>query len=1022
MRLTLAFGCLLWLWLPARIGDPVSGIRSNLSALSHSDAQHHVGFGIYVERGIGGTVFDIAVSPSGRYIAAAFADNTIKVWDAVTGQWLRTLIGHRDDVIRIAVTPDEEYIVSASWDHTIRIWHLSTGEPVRVIRHPSAACTAVTVSSDGQRILAGCTDGAIREWALSSGRMLRTVSGHRGWVLDVAVSSGDRFIVSGGLDRTVRIWDSRTGRAIRVLTGAGDRMDNVVIHPDGRYIFSRSCDGTVQMWDLRTGRTVRMFKFRKHALQQPCGTSILDISPDGRFLAIGSVVVALKTGQIYRLQESLRIARVRSTVLPVTAVAMHPHGQRMVMGGRYGLVWEVDHVSRRHIIRTLSFLAPASISIDMSRDGRWIVVGSAYGYLQAWDLATVRFAWVADPRLIPTGQVTPDGRYRIVIRPDGNLDVWELSTARRVRIIPVGHQRRITGIRLSQYGRYILSMDERRELRIWSLDRDQLIWTRICQRFCGPLDLWMISPDGVYAVEGTYDGRIKVWSVAMRVIVWEASTHESRIQFIAIDPNSRYVVTGDAAGNVTVWHLRTGQQLWSQCLFPYAALGGRITPDGTYVVVWGGHRTVQTRYLRDGQVVRVLHLPEGALITEVAIRHDARRIAVCHTDGTVHVWDPFTGKRTQVLRGVPGRAYKPQFVGHGVYLLAHVIGGDGAIRMWDLRTGKVVHTFAIHGIYTLRISPGGRYVILGGDGLTVRDLQTGRWIRSTVRHVPMSVIHDVRVSPDDRYGIVIEGNRIRVWDLSTGQLVREWDNPEGPRVMALAADHRMITLDRNNVLSVWNWETGQHLASIHTYRKQSVRVRMDMGRRYVITEDRDRKVRIWRLETGQLIQALPEHYALTGLVAVSPDERLLIAKNSGWIVAWNLKTGQQVWFLRDWDEIIQRITIAPNGRHWISTGLDGVIRLGDLNTGREQLRMIRFNDGAWVIHTAQGYMNASPQGLRYVYIIVGDRAYNLAERADWQRVLVDPDRVRKVLRGDRVRRPKIPCSQEGGGCAFTGIW
>jgi COMPASS component SWD3 len=53
------------------------------------------------------------------------SDKLVKLWDAYTGQIIRTLEGHTEGISDIAWSNDGEYLASASDDKTIRIWNLS---------------------------------------------------------------------------------------------------------------------------------------------------------------------------------------------------------------------------------------------------------------------------------------------------------------------------------------------------------------------------------------------------------------------------------------------------------------------------------------------------------------------------------------------------------------------------------------------------------------------------------------------------------------------------------------------------------------------------------------------------------------------------------------------------------------------------------------------------------------------------------------------------------------------------------
>ncbi|KAI9452749.1 dynein regulator [Russula earlei] len=67
------------------------------------------------------------------YAATSSRDKTIKLWDALRGQCLHTLVGHDDWVRALVFHPNGKYLLSAADDHTIRIWELKTGRCIRKI-------------------------------------------------------------------------------------------------------------------------------------------------------------------------------------------------------------------------------------------------------------------------------------------------------------------------------------------------------------------------------------------------------------------------------------------------------------------------------------------------------------------------------------------------------------------------------------------------------------------------------------------------------------------------------------------------------------------------------------------------------------------------------------------------------------------------------------------------------------------------------------------------------------------------
>ncbi|CCA73757.1 hypothetical protein PIIN_07712, partial [Serendipita indica DSM 11827] len=82
-------------------------------------------------RGHDDSVNTIAFSPDGSKIASGSNDNTIRLWDVVTGQPLgEPLRGHGGSINSVAFSIDGSQIVSGSSGNTIQVWDTVTGQPL----------------------------------------------------------------------------------------------------------------------------------------------------------------------------------------------------------------------------------------------------------------------------------------------------------------------------------------------------------------------------------------------------------------------------------------------------------------------------------------------------------------------------------------------------------------------------------------------------------------------------------------------------------------------------------------------------------------------------------------------------------------------------------------------------------------------------------------------------------------------------------------------------------------------------
>jgi WD40 repeat protein len=103
------------------------------------------------------SVESVAFSPDGTRIVSGSYDETIRIWDAQTGEEVvEPLKGHTGEIRSVAFSPDGTRVVSGSYDMTIRIWDAQTGQEVaNPLKGHTDVVPSVAFSSDRTRIVAG---------------------------------------------------------------------------------------------------------------------------------------------------------------------------------------------------------------------------------------------------------------------------------------------------------------------------------------------------------------------------------------------------------------------------------------------------------------------------------------------------------------------------------------------------------------------------------------------------------------------------------------------------------------------------------------------------------------------------------------------------------------------------------------------------------------------------------------------------------------------------------------------------
>ncbi|KAG9120933.1 hypothetical protein FRC07_003330 [Ceratobasidium sp. 392] len=328
-------------------------------------------------------VRSVAYSPDGAYIASGSEDNTIRIWDARTGQQVgEPLEGHINGVGSVAYSPDGAYIASGSWDKTIRIWDARTGQQVgEPLEGHINGVGSVAYSPDGAYIASGSNDNTIRIWDARTGQQVgQPLEGHTHSVLSIAYSPDGAYIASGSWDETIRIWDVRTGQQVgKPLEGHINGVWSVAYSPDGAYIAFGSYDNTIRIWDARTGQQVGqpLEGHTNHVWS-------VAYSPDSAYIASGSYD---NTIRIWDARTGQQVGKpLEGHTSYVQSVAYSPDGAYIASGSYYNTIRIWDARTGQQVGQPLEGHTNGVRSVAYSPDGAYIASGSNDHAIRVWDM------------------------------------------------------------------------------------------------------------------------------------------------------------------------------------------------------------------------------------------------------------------------------------------------------------------------------------------------------------------------------------------------------------------------------------------------------------------------------------------------------------------------------------------------------------------------------------------------------------------------------------------------------------
>ena len=571
-------------------------------------------------------VLSVAFSPDGTRVLSGELDGTLKLWDAATGQLLRSFKGHKDLLLSVAFSPDGTSFLSGSGDSTLKLWDAATGRLLRSFEGHLGAVNSVAFSPNGTILLSG-GQRTLKLWDAATGQLLRSFYGHTGVVNSVAFSLDGTRLLSGSDDKTLKLWDAATGELLRSFEGHTAGVNSVAFFPDGRRLLSGSDDWTFKLWDAATGQLLRSFE------GHTAGVASVAFSPDGTRFLSGSWDGTLKlwdtaTGRLLRSFEGHTEA--------VRSIVFSPGGTLLLSGGNDKTLKLWDAATGQ-LLRSFKVHAEAVNSIAFSPDGRRVLSGDIYGTLKLWDPATGQllrsFKGQSD---IPI-TFSPDGMRALEEDLDGTLKLWDTATGRLLRSF-----KHTDGYSLafSPDGRRVLSGDIYGTLKLWDPATGQLL--RSFKASVVGVSSAAFSADGTRVLSGSSDGPLKLWDTATGRLLRSFKGHSESVFFpgvfpVAFSPDGRRLLSGGDDKTLKLWDAATGQLLHSFEGHTEAVNSVAFSPDGRRLLSGGDDKTLKLWDAATGQLLRSFE-GHAAEVKSVAFSPDGTRILSGSHDGTIRIW------------------------------------------------------------------------------------------------------------------------------------------------------------------------------------------------------------------------------------------------------------------------------------------------------------------------------------------------------------------------------------------------
>jgi WD40 repeat protein len=421
---------------------------------------------------------------------------------------------------------------------------------------------------------------------------------------------------------------------------------------------------------------------------------------------------------------------------------------------------------------------------------------------------------------------------------------------------------------------------------------------------------------------------VKVWDAQSGQVFVTIEDPKNAFLGVAFSPDGKWIATAARDGSVKVWDALTGEKsmalprgagdLWSVAL----------SQDGKVLAAAGGGRIILPRSVTDA----LTPFPErGSLMGQqgavqiVAYSPDGLWIAIAGSDGTVRVWDRSTGEAVTTYTGHDGPVQAVAFSPDG----RRICSADfsGTVNVWDAATAEGVASVVGHEgqVWGVAFSPDGKRLATAGEDGTVS-------------------VWDVTPGPDGRRGAPRDEEAIEAWDKASGRELLGFKEHEDPvRCVAFSPDGKKVaSAGDDGAIRVWDAASGRCFA---TFDDEGVtRVAFSPDGKQIATASGDGSIKLRDAATGHPGWTFSSGPAVVLGLAFSPDGKILASTRARGSMggAGGIPFGQPAALHPGPDSErgpVNCVSWSPDGKH-LAAGLKGMIRVWDVNSGMETIRIL----------------------------------------------------------------------------------
>jgi len=378
-------------------------------------------------------------------------------------------------------------------------------------------------------------------------------------------------------------------------------------------------------------------------------------------------------------------------------------------------------------------------------------------------------------------------------------------------------------------GNRLMALTRERGASLLLYDLDHQREFPLLQSDFGPIQQWLISPDGKLAASlsvSKYGNAIKPEDTLK---IWDLETGRERIALrghthsisdFAFSPDSRYLLSASWDKTLKVWDIGPAIDSSDGTLDEFSRISCAFSADGRRIALMVSRPGLSAR--KDVRIWDSASAAETARGHDVNLSPDGGILAFrSPTEQDAHIFhDLSSGRDDALIEDLPNRLISFVFSPDG--RRAAIVNDKGGLILWEMDRSGDARRFPDLGVYLkahgsprekspIRFCPLGSSLLFlsGATALTRLSYNQGTAIEFFADH--SAPITDFGFSPDGRIAFSVgEDHILRYWAAENGSRLGSIKGPKGARYL-FNKDGRRIAAETDSEVELWDIESGRRL-------------------------------------------------------------------------------------------------------------------------------------------------------------------------------------------------------------------